>query len=176
MKKVISALMILTMSLGVGIAAGKGGKGSTEVLSVIRLTDFDKSVTFEIMPASDASDLQKRIVIETRVMAQALRAATKEWDSTVANKKVPLPVKVVPRTLRVLNTHTDSKKADEALKKAEERYSKEEKAAKSEAPKKLTDAEKTEQANAMEIFKTELDKLATAEESAEKQRVQQTPK
>jgi len=186
MRTVFSVLAVMVISLGAGMAAENGSKGTTESFAVVRLMDFDRTVTFDVMSASDAADLQKRIAIEMREMDKALREATREWDATVANKKVPLPLKIAPRTLRVLNTHTDSKKADEALKRAEDRYKKEEeKIAKEEEAKskKLTEAEKTrldtlktEQASALEMFKTKLDKLVIAEEAAEKERVQQKPK
>ena len=120
MRKILAAL---ALSLVVRSAPAMG----TNDLVVVRLTDFDKTITYELMTVGEHKALEKELREEARLGPKALAAAQQEWSKDEARKTAFPRSAVSPRRADVMGRpFGELEEAEEKLADYEDRLGKKE--------------------------------------------------
>lgn len=153
-------------------------KPQKETYYVVRLSKWDRTISFQTATRAELAEIQKKLKYESVVIGPAYKAVSTEWSKVDASgKRGPLfPIRSAPppRTVKVLGQFADMEKAQRALdrelatydqaQKKLEKAAEEKKKTFSEAMKaKLVEKDK-ELADACAKLASKVDELASAEE------------
>lgn len=90
---------------------------------VVKITDFDKTSTYEAIAWDEYKELGATIKRETRLFSKAVKAAKKEWSDNEFTKRITFPTSAVsPRKVQVMGSpYRDAGLAQEKVTRYEDR-------------------------------------------------------
>jgi|GEM_PF-3132623 len=107
---------ILVAAIWASLAlVGKAALG--EKFFVVKIADFDRSVSYQVLTSDELKSLENQIAAELKVYPKALGMAKKAWEADADLRKRPFPSSAVsPRQVqRIGMPYTDRAKAEAKL-------------------------------------------------------------
>jgi hypothetical protein len=71
--------------------SGRVAPGAMETYCVVKVSDFMKAETYEVMKAAEVRELNAQIQRETKVFMKAEELVAREWKADELNKGTPFP-------------------------------------------------------------------------------------
>ena len=93
-----------------------------EMIYLVKITDFVKTPSYQLMTGPEKSELERTLKQEERVFPQVLEELKKAWKEDELSRDEPFPAsKLAPRKLEVKGMFTDRQAAQKKLDAIEER-------------------------------------------------------
>ena len=101
------------LMLALCAAAGlSGSAGAAEKFLLVKITGFDREVTYEVMSQEDLTGLEADITLEKQLHRKALQMAKDKWAADAEKAKAPFPEGAVStRHASMLESYSDETKA-----------------------------------------------------------------
>lgn len=107
----MKGLAYLLFALSVAAAAPAA---PLEKIALVRLSDLDRTVAYELMPQGEMRALLSALAKERRVFLRARRNAAQQWEAKPENGRFP-GLRVAPRALTPIASFRDDSRAEARL-------------------------------------------------------------
>jgi hypothetical protein len=115
MNSKVRVIAIAAACLAIGSARGADQQPATpkEKVSLVKVSEFDKTASYQIMTPEELKTLDDDIRLEGRLFGKALTAADKDWRKSETNKGKMYPAgKISQRRLAVVSEFSDRQQAE----------------------------------------------------------------